>query len=264
MTATIDFRATAGAPLDPISATLRSMFGTDDLPGLTPGLLVRDPSGWLPATALADGSHLGSLLDAAARRWRGSPHASAALAWKAYSYWLALPAVLGWASARRVPLLRASDVLVHFEDHRPLLTLGYRTSIPVAVLPSDPLAFVGLPEVVVVPDEAALLSAFRSSLIDGHVTPLLDAIHSEVRLGARTLMGSLASGIAYGLLRAADALPGSTVANIDTLLGAFDLDDLVDLVTGPSGELTVQRKTCCLAFTLPEPKLCAGCVIKPA
>jgi hypothetical protein len=264
MTATIDFRAMAGAPFDPISASLRSMFGTDDLPGLTRGLLVHDTAGWIPASSFADGTHLPDLLDAAGRRWRGSPHAAIALAWKAYSYWLALPAVLGWASARRVPLLRASDVLVHFEDHRPLLTLGYRRTIDVAVLPSDPLALSGLPEVVVVPDEAALLSAFRSSLIDDHVTPMLDAIHGEVRLGARTLMGSLASGIANGLVRAADWLPGSTSDNISTVLEALELDDLIELVSGPSGQLSVQRRTCCLAFTLPEPKLCAGCVIKPA
>jgi hypothetical protein len=264
VTATIDFRAMAGAPFDPISATLRSMFGTDDLPGLTRGLLVHDPAGWLPATSLSDGSHLPDLLDAAARRWRGSPHAAAALAWKSYSYWLVLPAVLGWASARRVPLLRANDVLVHFEDHRPLLTLGYRRSIDVAVLPNDPLALSGLPEVVVVPDEAALLTAFRTSLLDEHVTPLLDAIHGEVRLGARTLMGSVASGVAYSLLRAADWLPGSTAGNIETLLGALELDDLIEMVTGPGGQLEVQRKTCCLAFTLPQPKLCSGCVIKPS
>ncbi|GAA1851083.1 hypothetical protein GCM10009687_16950 [Asanoa iriomotensis] len=264
VTATIDFRAMAGAPLDPISATLRSMFGTDDLPGLTRGLLVHDPAGWLPASSLADGTHLPALLEAAGRRWRGSPHAAAALAWKSYSYWLALPAVLGWASARRVPLLRASDVLVHFEDHRPLLTLGYRRSIDVAVLPTDPLAISGLPEVVVVPDEAALLSAFRTSMLDEHVNPMLEAIHAEVRVGARTLMGSVASGVAYGLLRAADWLPGSTRENITTLLTALELDDLIDLVDGPGGQLNVQRKTCCLAFTLPQPKLCSGCVLRPS
>jgi hypothetical protein len=91
----------------------------------------------------------------------------------------------------------------------------------------------------------------------------VDAIHREVRVGARTLLGSLASGIAYGVLRAADVLPGSTIGNITTLLRGLDLDDLVELVPGPGGDITVQRKTCCLAFTLPEPKLCTGCVIKP-
>jgi hypothetical protein len=264
VTAILGHVAAAGAPLAPITATLRSIFGTDELPGLTRGLHVIDEAGWMPARALADGSRTPDLLDAAARRWRGgSKHAAAALAWKAYSYWLALPAVLGWASARRVPLLDADDVLVHFEAHRPLTTIGLRRRTTVAVLPSDPLAFAGLPEVRVVPDDEALLAALKGSLLDGHVVPMIDAIHREVRVGARTLMGSVASGIAYGVLRGADVLPGSAAGTIGTLLRSLDLDDLVELMPGPRGELTVQRKTCCLAFTLPEPKLCMGCVIRP-
>jgi hypothetical protein len=265
MTAAIVRPAEAAPPLAPVTATLRSMFGTDELPGLHRGLLVHDEAGWMPASVLADGSELPRLLDAAARRWRGgSTHAAAALAWKAYSYWLALPVVLGWASARRVPLLHASDVLIHFEDKRPLVTIGYRRTTSVAVLPSDPLAIAGVPEVIVVPDERSLLDAMRMSLLDGHVTPMLDAMHRTVRLGQRTLLGSLSSGIGNGILRAADALPGSTVANIGTVLGALGIDDLVEIVPGAGGEPFVQRRTCCLAFTLPEPKLCSGCCIKPA
>jgi hypothetical protein len=252
----------ASAALEPIRATLRAAFGTDRLPGLAPGLLVDHPVGWLPASTLIDGSRLPELLDAAKHRWRAAPHAAAALAWKAYTYWLALPAVLGWAGARRVPLLDPADVLVHFEDHRPLLTLGLRPSIKVAALPSDPLAIAGLPEIHVVPDEAALLATFRTSLLDGHLAPLLEQIRGQVHLGTRTLLGSLASGVAYGVLRAADVLPGSTLANAGALLDALEVADLVDLVPGPTGELTVQRKTCCLAFTLPEPKICSGCCIK--
>lgn len=265
MTAAIDRRAEAVPPLAPVTATLRSMFGTDELPGLTRGLLVHDEAGWMPASVLADGSELPRLLDAAGRRWRGgSKHAAAALAWKAYSYWLALPVVLGWASARRVPLLRADDVLIHFEDKRPLVTIGYRRTTTVAVLPSDPLAVANLPEVMVVPDEWSLLESMRTSLLDGHVTPVLDSMHDKVRLGHRTLLGSLASGIANGILRAADTLPGSSTANIGTVLGALDLDDLIELVPSANGEPLVQRKTCCLAFTLPEPKVCSGCCIRPA
>jgi hypothetical protein len=75
-------------------------------------------------------------------------------------------------------------------------------------------------------------------------------------------MGSLASGVAYGVLRSADTLPGSAAATVGTLLDALDVADLVELVPGPGGELTVQRRTCCLAFTLPTPKVCAGCCIR--
>jgi hypothetical protein len=249
-------------PLAPITTTLRAMFGTStEIPGLAPNLIAQAPAAWTPAARLTD-THLDTLLDAGRRRWNAQPHAAAALAWKAYTYWLTLPAVLGWASARRVPLLTASDTLMHFNDPRPLITLGVRPDTPVAVLPSDPLALSGLPQVRVVADEEALLAEFRRSLFDDHLGPLLDAIHSRVRLGRRPLLGSLASGIAHGVLRSADALPGTSAENVDRLLGALGIRDLIDLNAGPSGGLDVQRKTCCLAFTLPKPKVCSGCCIK--
>ncbi|GLZ00285.1 IucA/IucC family C-terminal-domain containing protein [Actinoplanes sp. NBRC 103695] len=250
-------------PLAPITDTLRAMFGTStQLPGLAPDLLVTDPTGWRPAADLT-GTGLDTLLESSSRRWNAQPHAAAALAWKAYTYWLALPAVLGYASARRVPLLTAQDVLIHFDDPRPLVTLGLRSDITVAVLASDPLALSGLPQVKVVPTEAALREELRASLLDQHLTPLLDAIHGRVRLGRRTLLGSLASGVSYAVLRSADVLPGRSTDTIDTLLATLGVDDLVELVQGPTGRFDVQRKTCCLAFTLPQPKLCKGCCIKP-
>jgi hypothetical protein len=253
---------TAPEPLGPVTATLRAMFGTStELPGVAPDLLVHDTAGWLPASTLT-GDSLGDLLESAGRRWNAQPHAAAALAWKAYTYWLALPAVLGWASARRVPLLTADDVLVHFADPRPLVTLGLRAGIPVAVLPGDPIALAGLPQVRVVADEAGLLAELRRSLLDEHLTPLLDAIHDRVRLGKRTLMGSLSSGVAYGVLRSADVLPGRSAETIAQLHRALGVEDLIELVPDANGKLDVQRKTCCLAFTLPQPKVCKGCCIK--
>ena len=262
MTTALDRASTFAPPLSPVTATLRAMFGTStELPGLAPDLLVTDPTGWTPTAALA-GEHLGTLLDSAGRRWNAQPHAAAALAWKAYTYWLALPAVLGWASARRVPLLTASNVLMHFNDPRPLVTLGLRSDIPIAVLPGDPMAVSGFPSVRVVADEAALLEELRRSLLDEHLTPLLNAIHDRVRLGKRTLLGSLSSGVAYGVLRSADVLPGSSADSIDRLLTTLGVADLIELVPGRNGKLDVQRKTCCLAFTLPKPKVCVGCCIK--
>jgi hypothetical protein len=253
----------AEQPLAPVTATLRAMFGTStELPGLAPDLLVPATTmGWVPTARLAD-DELPGLLESARRRWSAQPHAAAALAWKSYTYWLALPAVLGWASARRVPLLTADNVLMHFRDPRPLVTVGLRHDIPVAVLESDPLALSGLPQVKVVPDEAALLAEMRRSLLDEHLTPLLDSIHGMVRLGKRPLLGSLASGVAYAVLRSADVLPGYSADTIDTLLTTLGVDDLIELVPEPNGRLDVQRKTCCLAFTLPSPKVCKGCCIK--
>jgi hypothetical protein len=238
------------------------MFGTSTaIPGLAPDLLVHDAAAWRPTSLLA-GEGLDLLLESAGARWRAQPHAAAALAWKAYTYWAALPAVLGFASARRVPLLTSDNVLVHFNDPRPLLTLGLRSDIPVAVLPTDPLALVAHPRVRVVPDEEALLAELRRALLDNHLTPLLNAIHTRVRLGKRTLLGSLASGVAYGILRSADAVPGSSAETITALHRALGVEDLVELVPDQAGQLDVQRKTCCLAFTLPKPKVCKGCCIK--
>jgi hypothetical protein len=261
VTAALDRPTVSEEPLAPVTATLRAMFGTStELPGLAPDLLVPDPAGWTPSARLA-GDALPGLLDSARRRWSAQPHAAAALAWKSYTYWLALPAVLGFASARRVPLLTNTNVLMHFADPRPLVTLGLRADTPVAVLASDPLALSGRPDVRVVPDEAALLAELRASLLDEHLSPMLDAIHRTVRLGKRTLLGSLASGVSYAVLRSADVLPGPSAETIWKLLTALDVEDLVELVPDATGKLDVQRKTCCLAFTLPSPKVCRGCCI---
>jgi hypothetical protein len=251
----------APQPLAPVIATLRAMFGTStEIPSLAPDLLIEDPTGWLPASTLPT-ENLDVMLDAARNSWNAQPHAAAALAWKSFTYWLSLPAVLAYASSRRVPLLSPDNVLVHFRTPRPLLTLGLRADIPVAVLPGDPIALAGLPQVKVVEDETALLDELRRTLLDETVTPLLDAIHDRLRLGKRLLLGSLASGVAQGVLRSADTLPGpsaETIENLQTALGVQDLTELVDR----EGKLDVQRKTCCLAFTLPTPKVCRGCCIK--
>jgi len=260
MTAVVPHRMLAADLLAPVTATLRGMFGTDDVPALAPGLIVHDDTGWLPATALVHGARLADLLDSARRRWQASPHAAAALAWKGYSYWLALPAVLGWASARRVPLLHPADVLVRLTE-RPQVRLALRPSVTVAVLPTDPLARAG-PGVRVVDDEAALLAALRESLIDAHLSPMAAAIQSRVKIGDRTLRGSVSSGIAYGILGAAGALRSPSARDIGTVLSALGIEDLIELVPDHSGMPTVRRKTCCLAFTLPRPKVCAGCCIR--
>ena len=247
-------------------SVMRQRHGLDATHGLVPGLLL-DPlpaapaPEWVPASALLSGERLDDLLAAAARRWDASPHAAAALAWKAYTYWLALPAVLGWAAARRVPLLDPADVAVHFADRQPFLTLGLRR-VRVAVLPSDPLAgLAGAPDVTVVESEERLRGVLRATLRTGHLDPLLARIRTRVRLGERTLLGSLASGAAYGLVRAADALPGPLVETVQTVLETLGVAELVTLEPDGTSYL-VRRHTCCLAFTLPQPKVCSGCCIR--
>ncbi len=272
-----DANALAADALTPIRETLRHMAARADIPplrGLAPGLLVTDPTGWVRATEFVSGTALDDLLDTAARRWQASPHAAAALAFKHYAYWLALPAVLGYATVRRVPLMIPSDVVVRFTaDHdEPFLQVGLAPSrstgspIAVAVLPTDSVLPHGPGRGIrVVPHEAALLDELRSALMDEHLTPVLGHIRRRTHLGRRTLWGSLASGVAHGLSRAADVIPGPTTRAAEAVLASLGVADLVEIGEQPqSAELTVQRKTCCLAFTLPQPhqRVCEGCCIR--
>jgi hypothetical protein len=277
--------ALAADALAPIRETLGHMAARPDIPplsGIEPGLVVSDPTGWVRATELVSGEALDDLLDTAARRWQAAPHAAAALAFKCYSYWLALPAVLGYATVRRVPRLTPDAVLVRWSDERPFLRLGLaparRSSsggrgsggpgVTVAVLPNDPVLLYGPGRGIrVVPDEAALLEQLRTAIMDEHLAPILGHIRSRRHVGRRTLWGSLAAGVAHGLSRAADVIPGSTLQATQAVLAGLDIADLVEVTQRPdSPQLTVNRKTCCLAFTLPEPhrKVCAGCCIREA
>jgi len=250
----------AVSPLAPVIGALASMSGHYPVHGLVQGLYPHEREGWTRADAIVHGDAFDDMLAAAGRRWDTAPHVAAALAWKCYAYWVALPAVLGYATARRVPLMEPSQVLVRYSDHQPFLCAGLADPA-LAVLPTDPIAAHGLPGIQVVPDEAALLATLRTTLVDQHLGPLVERLHLRLHLGRRTLWGSLASGVAHGVSRAADVLPGSTLDCVTTLLSTLDLDGLVDLTPQPNGRLWVQRRTCCLAFALPEPRICTGCVI---
>jgi hypothetical protein len=239
--------------LDPLLSTvdaMRDRLGEGPVHGLVPGLLVADPAGWASGGRFTDGGALPGLISAAQERWGASPHVAAALAWKSYSYWVSLPAVLGFATASRVPDMSAGNVLLRLHVGPPFVEVGLCRPA-VAVTPADPLA--GRPGVRVVDDLSGYL---RETLLDRHLGPVLDGLHERVHLGRRTLLGSVASGIAHGLVRAESARPGS-VARGRTLLDALGIADLVEITP----ELTVRRRTCCLAFTLPEPKICRGCCL---
>jgi ferric iron reductase protein FhuF len=257
---------TDAAPLVPVVnalAAVRARHGEGAVHGLAPGLVVDDPAGWMPASALVfgDPAILDDLLDAAKQRWSAPAHVAVALAWKSYCYWVALPAVLGWATARRVPPVGPADVLIRYAEHQPFLQVALRRPDVVA-LASDPLAVPAHPAVRAVPDEAALLDFLRTTLLDAHLAPLVDRLQARVRLSRRTLLGSLAAGTAYGLSRAAGAIPGSTLDSATVLLSTLGVADLVELGELPAGGLRIQRRTCCLAFTLPEPKICASCCLR--
>jgi ferric iron reductase protein FhuF len=221
---------------------------------------VTDLEGWIPATDLVSGAALPELFAVAERRWKAAPHAAATLAWKSYTYWLTLPIVLSWAVNRRVPLVDPQHVVVRLDTGSPLLQVGF-SRLQLAVPAGDPMAY--RPEALVVGDDNLLLKAMRVSLLDHHLDPLAERIHERVKVGRHNLRGSIASGIAYGVIRAGRAIPGSPEQTVTTLLEALGLEDLVELLPAEGADgPEVQRKTCCLAFTLPEPKICSGCCLR--
>jgi hypothetical protein len=270
---TITLRRPVPAALDPVVDTLAMMNGAHPMDGLIPGLLLvdstdrptADVSDWTNASTLITGDRFNDMIATAERRWRAPTHVAAALAWKAYSYWVSLPAVVGYASVRRIPLLDPDSVALRFSDQRPFLCVALRDPL-VAVLPNDPVATMGSARVRVVADDAAMLKLLHSSLVRDHLHPLVERIHRQSHLGRRTLWGSLASGVSHGLSRTAAARPvgasESTIELAGRLLDALNVADLVKLGELPDGQLTVARHTCCLAFALPEPNICSGCCIR--
>ena len=257
---TLALTGTHPSPLAPVLAAIdtvrdgRADFGiADDL---------RAGADWVPASALLDGTALPRLLSVPTTQWGAKPHAAAALAYKQYTYWLAMPAVLGWATARRVPLLSADNVAIRFLDDAPYLRLGMRRPT-VAVLADDPAA--GRPDTIVVDTADELLAILADTLADRHVAPLIEATRRHVRIGAHTLWGQLAASVGYALT-AAEVVPDGAGADATALLSALRLDNLAELCdTGDA--LRVQRSTCCLAFVVPGlgNRLCPDCCItRPA
>lgn len=255
-------RATA-EPLTPVVAALdrmRARHGEDSLQGLVTGPVTRSPD-WRSAGELLTAQGVGELLAAAAARWSAQPHAAAALAWKCYSYWLALPAVIGFATARRVPLMTPDHVLVRYCDRQPFLTIALHAPVT-AVLATDPIVATDAPGLLIVDDEQELLGVLRRSLADAHLDPMLDEVRKQARLGRRTLWGSVASGVAHAMSRGFVAAPGTVLDTTHRLLAALGADDLVELSVREQGGINVRRRTCCLAFTLPTPKVCSTCCIR--
>jgi hypothetical protein len=256
--------------LAPIQDALQAMAADPERPlrGIRSDLAAHGP-GWVPATDLTSGDAVDRLLAAARMRWQASPHAAAALAWKSYSYWLALPAVLGYAAARRVPLLRPDAVQVSWSVTQPFLRVALiPDALEVAVLGTDPVVAAGAApagpvagDLRVAADEDELLALLRAALLDDHLEPLIDQLRRRVHLGRHALLGSVASGIAHALSRGADALSAPTLELAHRLLDALGLAALVDLAPVPGG-MSVHRRTCCLAFTLPTPKVCTDCCIR--
>ena len=211
------------------------------------------------AAELAAGERVEELMGTAAALWGGSAHANAALAWKTYCYWTLAPVVLGYVAARRVPVMDASNAVFRVAEDAPMFSV--RQLRPrFLVLPHDPSA--AHPEAEVVANEAVLLDRLRASVFEDHLGPVLDAFLARARVGRRTLMGSVASGIAYAVASIAQVVPDPDDVLAKTLLETLDVADLVDISTDEVGRLVYQRRTCCLALTIDGNRTCSTCCVR--
>ncbi|SDD83615.1 hypothetical protein [Glycomyces harbinensis] len=212
-----------------------------------------------PATELASGRRLDELMGAAAALWGGSAHANAALAWKTYCYWTVAPVVLGYLADRRVPVMDAANTVFSVSPRAPMFAV--RQIRPrFLVLPHDPCA--GAPGTEVAANEGDLLDRLRAGVFEGHLSPVLDAFLARVRVGRRTLMGSLASGLSYAVASMAQVVPEPDEVVAKTLLDVFDVSHLVDVATDEAGRLVYQRRTCCLALTIEGSRTCSTCCVR--
>lgn len=212
-----------------------------------------------PAAELAAGERIEELMGTAAALWGGSAHANAALAWKTYCYWTLAPVVLGYVAARRVPVMDAANAVFSVAEDAPMFSVRQIRPRFLA-LPHDPCA--SHPDVEVVANEAVLLDRLRATVFDAHLAPVLDAFLARARVGRRTLMGSVASGIAHGVASIAQVVPDPDDVLAKTLLDAFDVSALVDIRTDEEGRLVYQRRTCCLALTIEGNRTCATCCVQ--
>jgi hypothetical protein len=208
---------------------------------------------------LASGERVEELMATAAALWGGSAHANAALAWKTYCYWTLAPAVLGYIAARRVPVMDAANSVFSVSGEAPMFSVR-QVRPRFLALPHDPCA--GRRGVEVVANEGDLLDRLRASMFEDHLGPVLDAFLARVRVGRRTLLGSLASGLSYAVASMAQAVPDPDDVIAKTLLDAFDVAHLVDVSTDEAGRLLYRRRTCCLALTIEGGRTCSTCCVQ--
>lgn len=225
--------------LEPLFGRLRTIGGTGMPLGVAPGLR---PSGegWSAVSELTVPPYdrLGDLIGEVERHWDAPRHVAAALWWKGFSYWTTLPAVLGWALDRRVPVLTPDATLVR-------------------TIADEPRMQVATAEFRVATGDAGELGAvIAGTLLRDLHAPLVEALHELTRAGRRGLWGSVAEALADPLIWFAEDLVDDPAGAARALLDAVG-EPVAGLVELPD----LRRRTCCLWVTLPGRDACSTCCL---
>lgn len=172
-----------------------------------------------------------------------------------WTWMVAAPAAATLLTARRLPDLRAANVLID-----PTLYAVALRRPTVAVLPGDPAA--GHPDARVVADEAALAAELNRALADAHLAPLVATLNRMTRRPARALWRSAADRVADAFLYAGEQLGRVDEAHALAVASLRDapapLRARVERrVCG--GEPMHVRDGCCLYWRTPSGERCVNC-----
>lgn len=239
------------ASLVGLLASLGQVNGPDSIAGVTAGLRAPSNKAWRSASALDHQERVEELLLGPAHRWAAPRHAAASLAWKSYSYWLALPVVVARVFSVPVPVPTPDRVLYRLASCKPFVQFAFTASAEtgdITVLPGEN------------PGEE-----LRFTLLEQHLDPLIGRLVQATRVTPRVLRGELSYGIARIHQCASALIPRPTVSLMD-LLEELGLDTGVVVDPGEGRHPVVARRTCCLALVVPGlgHRVCADCVVPPS
>jgi ferric iron reductase protein FhuF len=267
----LDPMNTPPAGSSPLEETLRGLGAAADRLTLAPsGSEFREvPAGWL----MQDPAGLFRVIRAFGRS-AGTDETVVATslfsqAWAVSATRAAIACLVG---ARRVPDVASSNsVLLLDHQSRPA---GISLAAPRFAAVADDDDAAADPYAEVVPDDDALFDWTRSRLFDGHLAPLVEALHELAPVGRRLLWGNVAAAVAGGFA-ALSALPRHPFDPDHLLPEAARLLDVPGAPTEGLAELFpvahdggtrlfVRRLTCCLRYRLPDaPPTCLSCRLLP-
>lgn len=232
------------------------------LAALQPPLTARlgdDPpgDGWLDCALAASDERVleGLLEDVAAIYQTDRRDIMATRVIEIWAWMVAAPAVATLLTARRVPDLRAANVLIDLTVYA--VALRRQTAY---VLPGDEQA--DHPDAQVVADEAALVAQLRRALADDHLGPLVETLNRLSRRPVRALWRSAADRVADAFLYAGQQLGRADEAHALAVACLRDapgpLRARVEL-RDCGGEPMHVRDGCCLYWRAPIGERCLNC-----
>lgn len=197
---------------------------------------------------------------------------AASLLCQAWAVSVTRAAIASLVGVRRVPDLAATNTELFLDREGRPAGASLLTPRFAAVVGDDEAA--AAPGVELVDDDEALFAWARSRLFDGHLGPLVEAIHDLAPVGRRLLWGNVAAAAAGGFAVLSAQLPFALepdrlIADAKCLLDrpGSPTEGLAELFGVPHDggtRLFVRRQTCCLRYRLPDaPPTCLSCRLVP-